>query len=1539
MADYSEYIKKTFADEKEDGGYTKYIESKFKDEPKPRTVPAGMEAGQPTDEWLNRGVAADFVSGLGEDISKMPNDILAGAVKGGVGLVDVLASVTKQTHPGTTQFIEKNIQKPLGEIKAGAEILGEEYGMKPHIGKTLVTGAGSMAVDIPLKYAPAGPLFPLVMAFESAVNAGDRKNADAYADSILKETGTVLPDDERSRSEALVDILKSGGKSGLMGLAMGATGKLVKPLPKVVQPYAGAATMGGLTKLSGGSDEEAVAMALTDLGLKAKGLYAAERDAAKTKSSAPPRPVEGPMVEPTGDGKIVHPGGAGEGISAEKPVEAQIDKFKSDYGVEKYENLKSDIDKNGLKEPIQVLVDPSGKEIIYDGEHRYTAMKELGKEIPPEKIQKINVDIIEKYLPDKKSWMKFEAPTEPTRDIIHGGVGGEGMSIEELNAQPAVRIKFDSYGEPGRIKAGPGGEVRAGGAQPEKNERIFIGDPKTKTVYDTTNGVPIEVTDPKIIKAATDAGVFVRHNTEAPENIVSKSSLPTAEERAALGIKDVPTATGEMKNRPRSETVKPADMAAPKPTAVATEGVPPIGSKPPTTETPKQKISQVVTNTFAKEFGGVENALKLAEGFAEYPTSNRKEQLVRVAGELLNNGLEKSSQDLLKKETWDDYDLIKSNEIRKAFQRNAKSPEDLDGPLFKGILKKSKESYSQAGKNVQAAAEVDPITDPVRAAEQKVNEQIDEMPHLRRAKQKAKATVRKVKENMTGINKQAVEKNLDQIVLNVTKLLRREMKVDGVKLRDIIRKHYSEIDRTGEGLSQKIIRGLGINEHDAQIAERWVADAFGVLTTSSKRKVLNGMLGGSKKNQVEPDVLKKIVELSNLGAMDEAQFADVVARRMGVPVLTPDHMFKISKQAQRIQEMPSDTPKQNEAIVDEIGRLYSMLYTDAPKTRTQKAMDIRVLSMLLNFKSAERNVVGQGLDTVATSVSKSVLGIGVDKLMTKMLTKRLGYQTERTVTPTDFKFLFKNIFKAWGKGNKDVWKDIDTLKPAIEREYGVKLGKDADKFGVGRPEWKKGSIPDMARRGVAYLLQAPDRGFQEGVFRESYNNQLNALRQGTRNNLTQEMKQKMVSQAWREASTVTYRKMNSFSNMIVGLQQKMGTIGKLILTFPKVASNILYSGVYQYSPIGLGVSANGIRKFVKSGGVEIEPKTVHDRAVNQRQLALDFSRGGMGTALMAVGVLAGYTAAVTGGKEEDRNVQKTKEALGKQPGAIRIGKHYWRFDWAQPLTIPLEIGVEIGKAIKNKNDDGLLEGTLNVLAGAAESIVDQPLLTTLNRMTSAPGETPGKKALAGAEALMTSSFSSWVPTLSNQARQFIDKYQRNVFSKFGEGETNKLKAWGLNSGAMILNKIPLASMLLERRKDILGRDMQYHQSGNLLFDALDRFANPSIVTDYKKDPGIEFVLKLNEDRPKGMREKPLPRLTEKTWYIERDKKRYYMTPAQRGKYQELVGKDTYDFIQEYYKENANSGAPTEDMIKDIYDEISRIGKQRREEMLEELSKE
>jgi hypothetical protein len=142
------------------------------------------------------------------------------------------------------------------------------------------------------------------------------------------------------------------------------------------------------------------------------------------------------------------------------------------------------------------------------------------------------------------------------------------------------------------------------------------------------------------------------------------------------------------------------------------------------------------------------------------------------------------------------------------------------------------------------------------------------------------------------------------------------LKESGVKIRDVIKQHYSEGERTKEALTKALVEKLGLDEGDASVIAEKVNEVFTKIANEKKQQALKSI---EKRNQRKTPVRKtaeqKLIELSNLGALDEKAFKEEYARAMGFPELTAENAAAIKELAEKVQQAAEGRPKQK-AIVD-----------------------------------------------------------------------------------------------------------------------------------------------------------------------------------------------------------------------------------------------------------------------------------------------------------------------------------------------------------------------------------------------------------------------------------------------------------------------------------------------------------------------------------------------------------------------------------------------------------------------------------------------
>jgi len=153
----------------------------------------------------------------------------------------------------------------------------------------------------------------------------------------------------------------------------------------------------------------------------------------------------------------------------------------------------------------------------------------------------------------------------------------------------------------------------------------------------------------------------------------------------------------------------------------------------------------------------------------------------------------------------------------------------------------------------------------------------------------------------------------------VGKAVKEAMKSMDETINDIIRKHYSEVDATRRSLTEKLIEEAGVSGEDARLLTQSVASAFERLTLRAKQNALRKSLTTKERIFESPKKIKAtheaMIELSNMGAFDDAEFTRMYAEKMGLPEITPEQAIEIKRLAQRVHDAPQGEPK-NRAITD-----------------------------------------------------------------------------------------------------------------------------------------------------------------------------------------------------------------------------------------------------------------------------------------------------------------------------------------------------------------------------------------------------------------------------------------------------------------------------------------------------------------------------------------------------------------------------------------------------------------------------------------------
>lgn len=139
------------------------------------------------------------------------------------------------------------------------------------------------------------------------------------------------------------------------------------------------------------------------------------------------------------------------------------------------------------------------------------------------------------------------------------------------------------------------------------------------------------------------------------------------------------------------------------------------------------------------------------------------------------------------------------------------------------------------------------------------------------------------------------------------------------KFSDIVKEHYTKVEKKRTDLTKKLLDGLEIDEKDAKELAAHIEKTFNEIV---KQRKMTALLKTSKVNGKEisqprktKQLYEKIIEKSNLGALDEKETAELYADSFGMPKLTEKQREQILVLSDRVQKANGDRAR-NKATQD-----------------------------------------------------------------------------------------------------------------------------------------------------------------------------------------------------------------------------------------------------------------------------------------------------------------------------------------------------------------------------------------------------------------------------------------------------------------------------------------------------------------------------------------------------------------------------------------------------------------------------------------------
>lgn len=641
--------------------------------------------------------------------------------------------------------------------------------------------------------------------------------------------------------------------------------------------------------------------------------------------------------------------------------------------------------------------------------------------------------------------------------------------------------------------------------------------------------------------------------------------------------------------------------------------------------------------------------------------------------------------------------------------------------------------------------------------------------------------------------------------------IRKAMHEMQVKLGRVIRDHHTKADAAGRSLAEKIAAASGLNEADAaQLAEA-VQRRFKALVSDAKRRALEKLLKPvQRRGLARPDLATKLIELTNLGAVNMEQFWNAVRKQLNLPQWTPQIAGSIRQQAEAIERIPDDQIERKQKAQVE------MLNT-VERAKGLSNLDLGLAFYLTNILTGvtthAKNLLSTGLNsTMALGIEASraiatgrpgdlvlawtALGEGIKKggraaadvLRTGVVTgsrlqklepgraleitrfgQRGGVPTQNRVTRAVLENRLASFLNAW-KYNYRLMAAEDLLffKPAEEAKAAL-LAKR-----IARSEGLTGAAAqDRARVILGYgrpaLDAAETQAMREGLARSAFKRRVAEILESQRpEQLREDARQYALRTTF---NNDPYGALGFVAGLLnrgkAASDPKIRVAFNLITPFTNIVSNVVNESL-NFTPVGL-IRARGTETSIV--GRKLSELSLDERKDLEAELR---TKALLGTGLLAAVALKAASHlddddpefAIYAGGPGSPDDRKGWQAAGGIGHSVKIGSRYYSYS-NTPMALPF---AWLGNIMDKQRDarkynqrsaqriaQDLPLQAATAFMGMPKVITEQSFLTGLMdvaQMIQEPNaEVAGRSGLKTATRIVTSAV---VPNAVRQVDRFFD---------------------------------------------------------------------------------------------------------------------------------------------------------------------------------------
>ena len=140
------------------------------------------------------------------------------------------------------------------------------------------------------------------------------------------------------------------------------------------------------------------------------------------------------------------------------------------------------------------------------------------------------------------------------------------------------------------------------------------------------------------------------------------------------------------------------------------------------------------------------------------------------------------------------------------------------------------------------------------------------------------------------------------------------MKSLQVNLGRLVRQHWTDQARAGESLAEQIVGETKMPAEQAERLATAIQRRFKALVQARKEQALRNLAKTPAARELQkPSVAQRIIEATNLGALDSEGLWQAVADKLGLPTYSDEASAEVKRLADRAQQLPEGSVQRQEA--------------------------------------------------------------------------------------------------------------------------------------------------------------------------------------------------------------------------------------------------------------------------------------------------------------------------------------------------------------------------------------------------------------------------------------------------------------------------------------------------------------------------------------------------------------------------------------------------------------------------------------------------